>query len=107
MKKKMIKENYECDGQMDIFDFLDNPRDGTIKIGNEVLFVSDGWHEIEYIGNGCRGEYPECKEWRKIEIWSYIKEFNKYVHGWDEGKEWTIRRNPGGDIGEVVAWRYV
>lgn len=182
----MIKDNYECDGQMDIFAFLDqapirepcgrrcevewcsrrcfekrgqmwdyhknqwmrnvkgeiikqlhpecdwepdSPRqephhcDGCLWYKERVcerlqlyeetltckekITAEEGWKRIYCENHRYRGEYPECSSWRKIEIWSYIAEFDKYVHGFAEAKDKTIKRNPGGDIGDVRAWRYV
>lgn len=75
---------------------------------NMKITAEEGWHRIFKVSQrGYNGEFPECPKWQKIEIWSYIEEFDKYVHGFAEAKDKTIKRNPGGDIGEVTAWRYV
>lgn len=130
----MIKDNYECDGQMDIFDFLGKESkephycEGCLWIFHEgregpfcerVLFLDDmpkcmdkitadeGWRMIYKTPQGYTGDFPECPKWQKIEIWSYIEEYDKYVHGFAEAKDKTIKRNLGGDIGDVRAWRYV
>ena len=74
--------------------------------GDKQLECTEGWQGIYRHGNRYTGTFPECSTWKEIEIWSYSQEYDKYAHGFATAKDKTIKRRPGGDFGEVVAWRY-
>lgn len=122
--------SYECDGQMNIFDFLESPHKSDLPCddciycdngccdydtknmycveGDRQLRKSEGWHRIKKQGNGYVGDFPECTTWQRIETWAYCDDLDLYVHGThSEAKDKTIKRYQGGDIGEIVAWRYL
>jgi len=124
----MFGEKYECDGQMTIFDFIENPeglpcddciyndngccdystKNNVCVEGDRQLKKSEGWHRIKKQGVGYVGDFPECSSWKPIETWAYDEKYDYYAHGThSQAKDKTIKRYQGGDVGEIVAWRYL
>ena len=96
--------NYVCDGQMDIFDFLqqDEP-EVTESVSPEEEYkdiVNDYWHEVP-------GSMPTNSNWMPALFVLYnskTKETHYNVPG--EVKDNTFRRPKDSPEGEVIAWRY-
>ena len=84
--------NYECEGQMDIFDFL--------KSEDPEESHNDFWHEVPSV-------LPTNKDWEPALFVLYdqkTKEFHYNIPG--EVKDKTFRRETDTYQGEVIAWRY-
>ena len=111
-------ENYECEGQMNIYEFLDQDdscnncafyRNGSCKyktlrcfcVSKPMANRTEGWKS--------KIELPENPLWMDSEFIVYdshkdIYHFN--VKG--QVKDWTFKiNNDGPKVGSVVAWRYV
>lgn len=89
-------DNYVCDGQMSIFDFLDSPEDDKPLQQD----VNEFWHEVPSV-------LPKNKDWKNALFVIYDKasdEIHYNIPG--EVKDGTFRRPKDSPKGEVIAWRY-
>ncbi|MBP5597909.1 MAG: hypothetical protein J6Y02_21255 [Pseudobutyrivibrio sp.] len=88
--------NYECEGQMSIFDFLQQDKEHEDK----PVEINDYWHET------C-SKLPENKDWMKALFVIHnpaTGEFHYNMPG--EVKDKTFRRPPDSPEGNVIAWKY-
>ena len=119
-------EGYECEGQMDLFDYLDeiklpdrcedcvfleDYKCGLKKdVKNCILDFpkKDGWHRIKYLENGrCQGDWPTCDNWQEVSTFHYDKRTEKYALTLAEGKDKTFKWAKENQVqGDVIAWRY-
>lgn len=96
-------DDYECDGQMDIFEVLQEFN----KIGQ--FEIDDTWNRLRYKNNKVYGQFPMNTEWKRAELIIYVKETDSYVKEdcwrvkdktyWSMGKKATN--------GQIMAWRYI
>ncbi len=108
----MKLDNYECDGQMDIFDYLKEPKETTdeyIKENPTCFYVfghyldrEEGWHKVP-------DELPTFTEWTLIDVVLFGKKTNTpwlELKKW-QAKDWTFRRIEGDtpETTTVLAWK--
>lgn len=112
MKNKDPLAHYECDGQMSIFDYLDQkkePSDEYIKDNPDCFYVlghylsrEQGWHKVPDI-------LPTFAEWKLIDVVVFGQKTGTVwmEHGKWEAKDWTFRsvddrRNT--ETLQILAW---
>lgn len=102
---KSFDEDYFCEGQMNIYDFLqqDEETEITKTVSPEEEYkdiVNDYWHEVP-------GNMPTNSNWMPALFVLYntkTKEFHYNMPG--EVKDMTFRRPKDSPEGDVIAWRY-
>lgn len=93
-------DNYTCEGQMNIFDFLDDKEPETESEVQQQK-KNTWWHEVPSV-------MPENKDWEKALFVIYNRKTDEiYYNVPGEVKDKTFRRSAGTPEGEVMAWRYV
>lgn len=118
-------QNYECDGQLSLFDiqikepepFMNPPEEPTDEITDEYikenptcfyvfgyyLDKEDGWHKVP-------DELPTFTEWTKIDVVLFGRQTGTpwMEHGKWEAKDWTFRsldERRDTETIEVLAWK--
>lgn len=117
----MIKDSYECDGQIELTDYLAELEAKTEKCTECIYFKdfkcvrkscyrlekADGWNPLWYnIRGHVFGQWPTCQEWQPVEtviegkeIFACAAEAKDKTFKWPKG---TIR-----DVSDnTIAWRY-
>lgn len=93
-------DNYECEGQMTIFDFLDEPEEAEEEPKVKDL-INDFWNEVPSV-------LPKNKDWKDALFVLYNQKTNEFHYNMPgEVKDGTFRRPAESPEGEVIAWRYV
>ena len=91
--------NYECEGQMNIFDFLNSEAPKDPEDSKPV--INDFWHEVPSV-------LPTNRDWMKALFVIYDKNTNEFHYNMPGYvKDKTFKRTPDVPAGEVIAWRYV
>lgn len=121
----MNLENYDCEGQMELTDYLKSLEAERIeKFGKclKCIYLIDdrckrdkchfvaaakGWKPMWYIGPKVYGTLPECKEWMKAECIREKEDGSVYVSKCVvKDKTWKFPKVVGFDD-KTIAWRFV
>lgn len=121
----MNLENYVCEGQMELEDYLKSLEVERIeKLGKclECIYLIDdkckrckchfvaaaeGWKPMWYIGPKVYGTLPECKEWMKAECLREKADGSFYVSECVvKDKTWKFPKVVG-FYDNTIAWRFV
>lgn len=113
MKNKDPLEHYECDGQISIFDYLDQKKDTTddyIKENPSCFYVfghyldkNEGWHKMPE-------ELPVFDSWKLIDVVLLGKKTNT---PWMEHEKWmakywcfkSVDNRRDTESTEILAWK--
>jgi hypothetical protein len=124
-RRKMNLENYVCEGQMELTDYLKSLEAERIeKLGKclECIYLIDdkckrdkchfvaaaeGWKPMWYIGPKVYGTLPECKTWKNAEALREKADGSVYVSECVvKDKTWKFPKVVG-FYDNTIAWRFV
>lgn len=117
----MIRDDYTCDGQIELEDYLMQLEEETKKCTDCIYFkdfkcvrrkcfklaAADGWHPMWYDKAGrVYGDFVTCQEWQPVETVVEGKEIiTCEARGKDKTFIWpkdTLKQITD----DVIAWRY-
>lgn len=117
----MLSENYKCDGQISLIDYMAELEEETKKCADCIYFkefkcvradchkiaAEEGWNPLWYDKPGhVYGEWPTCDDWLPVETICEGKEIY-LCEGQAKDKTFKWPKDTKKKIYDVViAWRY-
>lgn len=117
----MLSENYKCDGQISLIDYMAELEEETKKCSNCIYFkdfkclrydchkiaAEEGWNPLWYNKQGhVHGKWPTCDDWLPVETICEGKEIY-LCEGWAKDKTFKWPKETTKNFDDVViAWRY-
>lgn len=119
--------NYECEGQLNLIDYLDSIKlpdycedciflenyncglkKGQCIEGSKSFKKSDGWHRIKKNPNNTvSGKWPTCDSWQEVSTFHYDEKTGKFALTNAQGKDKTFKWAKDDQVdGDCIAWKY-